>query len=120
MRPALTVFYDGSCPLCSREIGLYQRARGSETIRWHDLAIPEKTDLPDGLTLDDALARFHVLSANGKLVSGADGFVALWLALPGWRWLGRIVSIWPLTVLAEGLYRIFLRFRPQLQRWFRG
>jgi predicted DCC family thiol-disulfide oxidoreductase YuxK len=112
----LTVFFDGSCPLCRREIALYQRARGSEAITWHDLAKPQDRELPDGLTLDAALARFHVQTGSGTLASGADGFIQLWLALPGWRWLGRIASIPPVPWLAEGLYRMFLRVRPRMQR----
>lgn len=29
-----TVFYDGSCPLCSREIAHYRRLRGAESLKW--------------------------------------------------------------------------------------
>ncbi|MGL4636297.1 MAG: thiol-disulfide oxidoreductase DCC family protein [Beijerinckiaceae bacterium] len=117
---ALTVFYDGSCPLCAKEIALYQRARGAQAVHWHDLAKPGNHDLPAGLTLDAALARFHVMQADGVLKSGARGFIQLWLVLPGWRWLGLIASVPPLPWLAEGLYRGFLPVRPRIQRWMRG
>ena len=30
----LTVFYDGACPLCDREISFYKRRRGAEGVRW--------------------------------------------------------------------------------------
>jgi predicted DCC family thiol-disulfide oxidoreductase YuxK len=119
-RAGLTVFFDGSCPLCQREIALYQRARGSEAINWHDLAKTQDRELPDGLSLDAALARFHVQDSNGALASGARGFIALWLALPGWRWLGKVASIPPIPWLAERMYLFFLRFRPRLQGWMRG
>ena len=33
---AVTVFYDGACPLCATEIGFYQRRRGAERVAWVD------------------------------------------------------------------------------------
>jgi hypothetical protein len=48
--------------------------------------------------------------------SGARGFIALWLSLPGWRWLGRIASVPPMPHLLELMYRAFLPVRPFLQR----
>ena len=34
----LTVFYDGGCAVCSREIGFYQRLRGADQFYWVDVA----------------------------------------------------------------------------------
>jgi 3-demethoxyubiquinol 3-hydroxylase len=36
------------------------------------------------------MARFHVLDENGRLLGGAQVFLALWATLPGWRWLARL------------------------------
>ena len=30
----LTVFYDGACPLCNREISFYKRQRGFVRLNW--------------------------------------------------------------------------------------
>jgi predicted DCC family thiol-disulfide oxidoreductase YuxK len=116
-RTAVTVFHDGSCPLCAREIGMYQRTEGGETITWCDVSLPHAA-LP-GITPDQAMARFHVLDATGQLKSGARAFIALWLSLPRWRWFGRVASIPPLPWVLEGLYRAFLPVRPFLQRMMR-
>jgi predicted DCC family thiol-disulfide oxidoreductase YuxK len=110
----LTVLYDGGCPLCCREIGMYQRSEGGETIGWCDVSLPGAA--PPGLSRDAAMARFHVIDADGRLVGGARAFIALWLSLPRWRWLGRIASVGPLPWLLEGAYRAFLPLRPTLQR----
>jgi predicted DCC family thiol-disulfide oxidoreductase YuxK len=113
-RTPLTVFHDGSCPLCAREIGMYQRSEGGETIAWCDVSL-SGAPLP-GMTPDEAMARFHVMDADGVVKSGAAAFIALWLTLPRWRWLGRVASVPPLPIILEGLYRAFLPVRPTLQR----
>jgi len=116
--PPVTVYYDGSCPLCASEIGVYRRGPGSEAVQWCDVSRPGA--VPDGVTPEAAMARFHVKSADGRLHDGAAAFIALWLSLPRWRWIGRIASLPPLPWLLERAYRGFLPLRPSLQRWMRG
>jgi predicted DCC family thiol-disulfide oxidoreductase YuxK len=110
----VTVLYDGACPLCRREIGLYQRSEGADAVDWCDVS--RSAALPEGLTGEAAMARFHVIDSNGVLKDGANAFIALWLSLPRWRWLGRIAGVPPLPWLLERVYRAFLRIRPLAQR----
>jgi predicted DCC family thiol-disulfide oxidoreductase YuxK len=111
----VTVYYDGSCPLCTKEIGLYQRAAGGETVNWCDVS--QKNANLDGLSQNQAMARFHVKGTDGVMQDGAKAFILLWLSLPCWRWLGRIASVPPLPHILELLYRGFLPIRPWLQKW---
>jgi predicted DCC family thiol-disulfide oxidoreductase YuxK len=109
----MTVYFDGSCPLCRAEVGVYQKADGNNEIRWCDVS---SETLPDGMTRDQAMARFHVSNEQGEMLSGAKAFIALWLGLPRWRWLGRIASLPPLPLILEAAYRAFLPIRPVLQK----
>jgi len=114
----LTVYFDGSCPLCRREIGYYQKRRGADTINWVDLTAADENSvcaLGEDLTCDEALARFHVRKPDGTLADGAAGFVELWKALPAFKWLGRLVSIPPILWVAERSYDLFLNVRPAMQ-----
>ncbi|MCU0975861.1 MAG: DUF393 domain-containing protein [Steroidobacteraceae bacterium] len=113
--PRVTVFYDGGCPLCSREIGTYRRMQGADELCWIDVS---RQDAPlDGrITRERALARFHVQASDGSLVSGGAAFVRLWASLPGLRWLAAIASRPPLSWAMEPAYRLFLRLRPWLTR----
>jgi predicted DCC family thiol-disulfide oxidoreductase YuxK len=115
--PPLTVYYDGSCPLCRREIGFYRRRVPDDAIEWIDVSAP--VELGEGLSCTTAMARFHVREANGRLHSGGIAFATLWRHVPGWRWLGRIGSRRPLSWLLELGYRVFLPLRPKLQRLVR-
>lgn len=113
----LTVYYDGACPLCRREIGFYRRRRGAERLRWLDVSAADAdTRLPTGLNRSAALRRFHVRLPDGRLTSGGAAFAELWSALPGFRLAGRLFRRRPLVDLLELGYRGFLPLRPCLQR----
>ena len=116
-KPELTVYYDGSCPLCQREIALYQGLQSLHPIRWVDVSGSFTCD--SGLTCEVAMRRFHVRDAHGQLVSGAKAFSALWRCFAGWRVLGWITAVPPVSWLAEAAYRMFLPVRPSLQGWMR-
>ena len=115
---ACAVYYDGACPVCSREIALYQRLSDGQADRpaFENIAV-EGASLPEGLSREAAMARFHVRLGGGEVVSGAAAFIALWRATPRFRWLGRIASVPPAPWILEGAYRAFLRLRPL---WRRG
>ncbi|MDO9278070.1 MAG: DUF393 domain-containing protein [Polaromonas sp.] len=116
---SLTVMYDGACPLCRREVGLYRGLEPLQPLLWLDVSAAT-TSFPDAKDSSRFLSRFHVRRANGELLSGAKAFVALWLQLPGWRWLGRAASLPGATAFLELLYVSFLRIRPALQRLARA
>lgn len=114
--PALTVLYDGACPLCRREIGLYRGLPSSTPLCFADVSDPA-SPLPEGTTREQLLARFHVRGRDGQWLSGAQAFLALWAALPGWRWLALAGRVPGAAWAMERTYRLFLRGRPALQRW---
>ena len=111
------VLYNGDCPLCSAEIGHYERYadRAGLPIRFDDL---NAADLARwGIDADTAAQRLHVLH-EGRMHAGIDGFLVLWRAMPRWRWLARIVGLPGLRhlaglaydrALAPAIYRRHLR-----------
>lgn len=113
-QPACEVYYDGDCPLCRAEIGLYQR--GGAKARFTDIAA-DGGAAPSEVGHEAALKRFHVRrSSDGRLLSGAAAFAKLWKSTPGWVWLGHIAALPPFVWIGEGLYRVFLLIRPSIQR----
>jgi predicted DCC family thiol-disulfide oxidoreductase YuxK len=106
-----TVYYDGGCPVCSREINFYQSRRGGESLDWVDVSQADDAELGPGLSRTAALARIHVRRVDGKLVDGAAAFAEIWRGMPGLRWLGRLLAIPPVGAVAERGYAVFLRVR---------
>ncbi len=111
----LTVLYDGACPMCRAEIAVYRGLPSDTSLCFADVSAPSQA-LPAGLSREQLLARFHVQHADGRVDSGARAFLALWATLPGWRWLARLGRLPGVPTLMEGAYRLFLVFRPALQR----
>ena len=116
----LKVFYDGSCPICAREMGYYQKIAPSEQIQWVDVSSCTESVLPSGLTREAALARFHVELAEGRVVDGARAFTELWTAIPRLRLLGLTLRRPPLVWGLELGYTVFLNVRPKLQQRISG
>jgi predicted DCC family thiol-disulfide oxidoreductase YuxK len=114
----LKVYYDGACPVCSREIDYYRRsgAEAEAAIEWIDASRAGAESLGPALTRDAALRRMHVRRADGSLASGAAAFVEIWRSLPRFRWLARLIGTPPLLWAAEGTYRLFLAIRPLWRR----
>ncbi|WP_158046286.1 thiol-disulfide oxidoreductase DCC family protein [Skermanella pratensis] len=110
--PAATVYYDGACPICSREIAFYRRRDAAGRVRWHDLRREPVDPSLDGITQAAALARFHLRRADGTVVSGAAAFATLWSLTPGFRGLGALARLPGMIWVLERGYDLFLRLRP--------
>ncbi len=114
----VTVYFDGSCPLCVAEIDHFKRMDSNNRLNLIDVSTEEplKGSL---ITRQAAMARFHVRLANGRYLSGAEGFIEVWRAIPAWRWLARFADIPGMALLLEFFYSLFLHTRPFNVRVFK-
>ena len=109
----LTVWYDGACPLCIREIALMRRLDKLQRIAFADVTEPS-TVCP--LDRNLMLARFHATTDQGETLSGAAAFAAMWREIPPLRPLGLMAQNRVVLALLERTYTLFLKVRPLLQR----
>ena len=109
--PTTTVYYDGACPICSREIAQYRKVQGAERLDFVDVTACDPTGLGPGLSREAALARMHVRRADGSLASGAAAFAEIWQQLPKLAWAGRLAASPIVLPVLEIGYRVFLRVR---------
>lgn len=112
----ITVWFDGGCPICRREVAVYRQLAAPSSIRWVDLVDADALR-HEAFTLDAALALLHVRDGDGRLRIGLDAHLCLWRQLPGWRVLAAVLlcSAW-LRGIADRIYRVFTARRPGLAR----
>ncbi len=112
----LTVWHDGACPLCRREIAVFRRLDRAGRITFIDISGEEPVACP--IDREAMLARFHARE-DGRLLSGAAAFAAMWRAIPMLRPIG-VAARNPIVLnVLEKVYARFLRVRPAMQRLVR-
>jgi predicted DCC family thiol-disulfide oxidoreductase YuxK len=107
----VVVWFDGSCPLCRREISVMRKLDKLRAITFIDI-ISNEGACP--LNPKELLARFHA-QENGTMLSGAAAFAAMWRAIPMLRPLGLAARNPMILSSLERLYLVFLKHRPKLQ-----
>lgn len=109
-----TVYFDGACPLCRREIALLRKFDKKQKLLFKDVSPPQAAAFCP-LPQKDMLARFHVRRSDGVMLIGAEAFCTAYAQLPGLGWVERL-GRWPATrIVLNGLYTIFLKIRPAFQ-----
>jgi predicted DCC family thiol-disulfide oxidoreductase YuxK len=104
-----TLYYDGNCPLCMREVRLLRRIAdpGLSLVDLHE--VPDSRGHPTRL---EKLGTLHLRTANGDWLTGVDATVQAW-SHTRWSPLFRILR-WPLLgSLADLAYRYWARKRYQ-------
>lgn len=110
----LTVFYDGACPLCVREIGLLRRLDKRDRIQFTDISPPEADEFCP-LDRQKMLARFHAQKQDGTIVDGAEAFTEAYAQVPWLGWIAPIGRFPPTRWMINMAYAVFLKLRPTLQ-----
>ena len=107
------VFYDGGCPVCRREIEHYRRIDRTRRLGWVDITREPVRLGGYGLTVEQAMRRFHVLDGYGRWQTGAAAFVEVWSHLPYYRRLASLVRVLRLDRPLEFVYRRWADWRLQ-------
>lgn len=103
---AIEVFFDGECPLCTREISLLRRLDTHSRIRFTNIAASTFEPASLGLDLATLMAVIHGRLPSGELVTGVEVFRRLYAAV-GFE---RLVSLSRLPVIRQLLDALYARF----------
>ena len=109
----ITVFFDGKCGLCNKEIQHYKKLAHSNTFTWHDVANEPNLILALGVSREAALRRLHARDVDGRWHIGVAAFILIWRQLPQYRWyvLARILELPLLYQISQFLYGKFADYR---------
>ena len=113
----LTVCYNGSCPICSREINQYKRmaAASNADLKWVDVTDDQDYARSHNLDFRTSLRRLHAVDGDGKVLSGVTAFTEMWQRIPKLAWIATILR-WPIVgPVAEFVYERVLA--PILFAW---
>jgi predicted DCC family thiol-disulfide oxidoreductase YuxK len=123
-KPAVTVCYNGACPVCRAEIEHYRRIErrhfaGASALPfgWSDINTAPELFRRYDIDFDTAMRRLHAVDAEGRLIRGVDVFVAIWRVLPGYRWAAAVVAFPLVRPFAWLLYEGVVA--PLVYRWSR-
>lgn len=110
------LYYDGLCPLCSREINHYRKSAKADLIQFIDITSPDFEAQSEGLDPFKIHQSMHLKKANGEIVTGVDAFQEIWSTLPGYGWMAHLLEYRPVHKVAEWGYSVFAKLRPYLPR----
>lgn len=117
--PALTLLFDGGCPLCLREVRFLQardqsRHPGEPRIAFVDINAPDYDPAAHaGISYAAAMGRIHAIAADGSVLRDVAVFRRAY-ALIGLGWL-YAPTAWPLLgPLVNGAYGLWADWRLRL------
>jgi predicted DCC family thiol-disulfide oxidoreductase YuxK len=113
--PALTLLYDGACPLCLKEVeALRSRDGGRGLICFVDIdAAGYDPTAHAGISYRQAMGRIHAIAADGRVIQDVAVFREAY-RLVGLGWL-YAPTAWPLLGPGvDGLYRLWAGWRLRL------
>lgn len=113
----LTLFYDGSCPLCQAEILFLSRRNQAGLLDFVDVHSQQFHADTVGISCEQALAAMYARYENGHLIQGAAVFPEAYRRadLPTLAWIFSRKSLQPMFNLA---YRFFAKHRHTISAIF--
>lgn len=109
-RYPITIFYDGACGICRREMERYQRRDVHGRLRFVDIQSPTFSAEREGLHPHNVSDYIHARDAEGVTVFGVEAFQWIWQAC-GYRVLASLAGLTLLKPLARLLYRLIATYR---------
>uniref|UniRef100_A0A0Q9YGG6 Thiol-disulfide oxidoreductase n=1 Tax=Candidatus Berkiella cookevillensis TaxID=437022 RepID=A0A0Q9YGG6_9GAMM len=107
----ITVFYDGKCGLCSKEINHYRKIAPEGIFDWQDITESADDLKKEGVSLSDGLKLLHAKDHTGQLHIGVDAFILISKQLKRWRILSTIIGLPIIRQIANLVYRAFANWR---------
>jgi predicted DCC family thiol-disulfide oxidoreductase YuxK len=109
----LTVFFDGACPICYREIALMRRLDKHRLLTFCDFSRPDYDPASIDISPAELGRIIHARWGEGTIITGVDVFRAMWEAV-GLGFLARLSRLSLIEPLVVRAYAWFARNRLRL------
>ena len=118
----LTIFFDGGCPLCKREVDFLQSRNQKGYLSFIDINTSDfSLDFKYGISYKQAMERIHAFKSDGSVIKDIKVFQEAYTLIGlGWiyaptklpifdKFIEFIYGIW-------AKYRLKLTFRPSIEK----
>jgi predicted DCC family thiol-disulfide oxidoreductase YuxK len=109
----LTVYFDGACPICRREIDLMKWFNRKSHLRFVDFSVPSYRPDEHGLNPSDLGRVIHARWADDSIITGVEVFREMWEGV-GFGLLARVARRPRINALLVKAYAWFARNRLRL------
>lgn len=117
--PALTIFYDGGCPLCVREMKHLKRLDKNQQMAFEDILKEDFLNRFPHVNVENANRILHGQSQTGEMLYGLDVTHAAW-SLVGRGWLTAPLRWRILRPITDRIYLWFARNRYSVSKVLTG
>ncbi|WP_034475157.1 thiol-disulfide oxidoreductase DCC family protein [Aestuariibacter salexigens] len=115
----LTIFYDGQCPLCMKEMSHLMKLNRDGCLRFEDIMADDFSQRFPDLNWQHLNDRIHGQWQDGSVIQGLDVTYHAWrLVGKGWvyGWMRWPVIRW----FADKAYLLFAKHRYRISYWLTG
>ena len=113
----LTIFYDGKCNLCFREIKHYKKLDKNNDLKTIDISANNFNAKKYGLDPKKIQIIMHAIDEKGNLHLGVDTFVEIWKRIPPYNKFIFVLESKTLRPLLNKMYKVFAyHIRPRLPK----
>lgn len=117
MLPQLTVFYDGKCNVCFREIKHYRKLDKKNLLKTIDVSASDFDATKYGLENEKVQLIMHAKDANGIVYTGVDTFAEIWKRVTPYNKISFVLESKTLRPLFDIGYKLFAyQIRPRLPK----
>ena len=110
----LTIFFDGGCPLCKREVDFLQSRNQKGYLSFIDINTSDfYLDLKYEITYKQAMERIHALKSDGSVIKDIKVFQEAY-TLIGLGWIYAPTKLPVLDKFIEFIYLIWAKYRLKL------
>ena len=103
----ISVYFDGKCSLCKKEISYYKTIAPVNKFLWKDIASDPSHLQEINVSQQAALRRLHVLDDEKNLIVGFDAFIVIWSQIKLWSLVASIASLPIINLVLKKSYNWF-------------
>ena len=106
----LTIFFDGECPLCKREVDFLQSRNKNKYLKFIDINGQDFDSYSNQITYKQAMQRIHALKSDGYVIKDIAVFQEAY-KLIGLGWIYAPTKLPILNKLFEFIYGLWAKYR---------